>query len=153
MGVELGQALEEVLGIDGVEDLSLKDWKVVHYLTFGINLAEQVLPSTANAGGDEAAGSPATSVASAPCKTGTLSCPEDELSTDRTPLGEVAGAKPANEIAQRHWHGFCRLTQGVREMAIDADHVKIPEKGPGGNTWAHRSHFGQDKPKFRRKNR
>ena len=97
--MELVQALEQVLGTDGVEELSLKDWNVVHYLTFGIDLAKQVLPSTANAGGDEAAGSPATSVASAPCETGTLSSPEDELSTDTTPLGEGAGAEPANNVA------------------------------------------------------
>ena len=34
MGMELGQALEQVLGTDRVEDLSLEDWNVVHYLTF-----------------------------------------------------------------------------------------------------------------------
>ena len=104
----------------------------MHYLSFGIGLAEQVLPSTANAKGDEAAGSPATSVASAPCKTGTLSSPEDELSTDRTPLDEGARDEPANKVTRRRRHGLCRLTRGVREMAINADHVKIPEKGPGG---------------------
>ncbi len=97
--MELGQVLKQVLGTNGVEKLSLEDWNVVHYLTFGIDLAEQVVSSMANAGGDEAAGSPATSIASAPCETGTLSSPEDELSMDRTPLGEGTGAKPANKVA------------------------------------------------------
>ena len=55
MGMEFEQALEQVLGTDGVEKLSLEDWNIVHYLSFGIDLAEQVLPSTANTGGDEAA--------------------------------------------------------------------------------------------------
>ena len=50
MGMEFGQALEHVLGSDGFEELSLKDWNTVHYLTFGIDLAEQVLPLTADAG-------------------------------------------------------------------------------------------------------
>ena len=54
MGVELGQVLEQVLGTDGVEKISLKDWNIVHYLSFGINLAEQVLPLRADTGGDEA---------------------------------------------------------------------------------------------------
>ena len=98
MGEELGQALKQVLDKDRVKKLSLKDWNVVQYLSFGIDLAKQVLHSTADAGGDEAAGSSATSVASAPCETGTLSSPEDELSTDRTPLGEGTGAEPANKV-------------------------------------------------------
>ena len=128
--MELGQALEEVLGTNGVEELSLEDWNVVHYLTFGIDLAKQVLPLMADAGGDEAASSPATSVASTPCETGTLASP-DELSLDRTPLGEGAGAEPANKVARMCQHGIRRLTQRVRDMAIDADRIEIPQKGPG----------------------
>ena len=68
MGELLGQALERVLGKDGVDRLSLEDWNIVQYLSIGINLSEQVLPSTADAGGDEVAGSPVTSVAIAPCE-------------------------------------------------------------------------------------
>ena len=68
MGELLRQALEQVFGKDGVDKLSLKDWNIMQYLSFGINLAEQVLPSTADAGGDEFTGSPATSVAIAPCE-------------------------------------------------------------------------------------
>ena len=129
--MELGQALEQVLGTDGVEELSLEDWNVMHHLTFGIDLAEQVLPLTADTGGDEAAGSPATSVASAPCEMGALSSPEDELPTGRSPLGEGTGAKPANKVTRRRRHGLRRLTRGVRDMAINVDHVEISEKGPG----------------------
>ncbi len=90
MGEELGLALEQVLHQDGVEKLSLNDWNFMQFLSFSIDLGEQVLPPMAIAGGDEAVGSPETSVALAPCKTGTLSSPEDELSSDRTPLGEGA---------------------------------------------------------------
>ncbi len=95
MGEELGQAIEQVLGRDGVDSLSQEDWNTVQFLTYGVDPAVQVLPHTANAGGDEAASSPVTSFALAPCKMGTLSSPEDELSLDRTPLGEGAGAEPA----------------------------------------------------------
>ena len=52
----------------------------------------------ADAEGNEAAGLPVTSVASTPCKTGTLSSFEDELSSDRTLLGEGTGAEPANKL-------------------------------------------------------
>ena len=110
MGEKLGQAIEHELGRDGMDRLSLEDWNIVQFLIFGVDPAVQVLPLTANAGGDEAAGFPATSVASAPCKTGTLSFPEDELSLDRTPLGEGTGAEPANKVAQRRRHVIRRLT-------------------------------------------
>ena len=92
----------------------------------------EVPPITAEADNDEAAGTPAMSLPQACSKMGTLSSPEDELSSDRTPLGENAGAKPANKVARRRRHGLRRLTQGVREMAINADHIEIPENGPGG---------------------
>ncbi len=131
MGEELGQAIEQVLGRDGVDSLSHEDWNIMQFLIFGIDHAMQVLPSMANAGGDEAAGSPATSVASAPCETGTLSSPEDELPTGRSPLGEGTGAEPANKVTRRRQHGLRRLTRGVRDMAINVGHVEIPEKGQG----------------------
>ncbi len=99
MGEELGQAIKQVLGRDGMDSLSHEDWNIVQFLTYGVDPAVQVLPRTADAGGDEAAGSPATSVASAPCKMGTLSSKEDELSSDRTPMGEGAGAEPAQKAA------------------------------------------------------
>ena len=54
----------------------------------------KVPPSTAEAGGDEATGTPATSVALACSKKGTLSSSEDETSNDVTPLGESVGTKP-----------------------------------------------------------
>ena len=114
--MELGQVLEQVLGTDGVEKLSLEDWKVVHYLSFGIDLAKQVPPSTADAGGDEAAASPVTSVASTSCEIGTPSSPEDQLSMDRTPLSEGTGAKPANKVTRRCQHGLRHLARGVRKM-------------------------------------
>ena len=131
MGEELGQAIEQVLGRDGMDSLSQEDWNIVQFLTYGVDPAVQALPHTADAGGDEAAGSPATSVASAPCKTGTLSSKEDELSSDRTPMGEGAGAEPAKKVARGRRRVIRRLTRRVSKMAIDVDHVEIPEKGPG----------------------
>ena len=130
MGEELGQAVSQELGRDGVDRLSLEDWNVVQFLIIGVDLAEQVLPRTADAGGDEAAGSPATSVASAPCKTGTLSSHEDEPSSDGTPMGEGTGAEPAKKVARRRRCVIRRLTRGVSELAIDTK-VDIPERGPG----------------------
>ena len=44
MGEKLGQAVSQELGQDGVDRLSLKDWNVVQFLIFGVDLAEQVLP-------------------------------------------------------------------------------------------------------------
>ena len=110
LGEELGQAIEQVLGRDGMDSLSHEDWNIVQFLTYGVDPAMQVLPRTADAGGDEAAGSPATSVALAPCKMGTLSSQEDELSSDRTPMGEGAGAKPAKKVARRRRPVIRRLT-------------------------------------------
>ena len=56
----------------------------------------KVPPSSAEAGGDEAAGSPAMTVAQACSKKGTLSSSEDETSNNMAPLGESIGTKPTN---------------------------------------------------------
>ena len=109
-GEELGQAIEQVLGRDGMDNLSQEDWNIVQFLTYGIDPAVQVLPHSSDAGGDEAASLPATSIASAPCKTGTISSLEDELSSDRTPSGEGAGAKPASKVARGCWRVIRCLT-------------------------------------------
>ncbi len=68
----------------------------------------EVPPITAEADNDEAAGTLAMSLPQTCSKMGTLSSPEDELSSDRTPLGENAGAKPANKVARRRRHGLRR---------------------------------------------
>ena len=54
----------------------------------------KVPPSRAEARWDEATDSPATSVAPACSKKGTLSSSEDEMSNNVTPLGEGIGTKP-----------------------------------------------------------
>ena len=110
MSEKLGQAIKQVLGRDGMDSLSHEDWNIVQFLTYGVDPAVQVLPHTADARGDEAAGSPATSVASAPCKTGTLFSQEDELSLDRTPMGEGTGAEHAKKAARGRWRVIRRLT-------------------------------------------
>ena len=37
MGEELGQAIEQVLGCDGMDSLSHEDWNIVQFLTYGID--------------------------------------------------------------------------------------------------------------------
>ena len=82
----------------------------------------------AGAGGDEAAGSPATSIAQACSKKGTLSSSEDETSNDVTPLGEGIGTKPVDnellaklgtvftESARKRWqYVISRLTEILRK--------------------------------------
>ena len=59
--------------------------------------AQKVPPSMAKARGDEATGSPATSVVQACSKKGTISSSEDETSNDMTLLGEGIGMKPMND--------------------------------------------------------
>ena len=124
-----------MLGEGGIGKLAIEDWNVVQFLYYGIDLAKQVPPSTAKARGDVAAGSPASSTAVVYSENKALSMKEDDLSPDRTPLGEDTGAEPASKVAQRRRHGLRCLTRRVREMAIDADHVKIPEKGTGQTPW------------------
>ena len=44
MGEELGQAIEQVLGRDGMDSLSHEDWNIVQFLTYGVDPAVQALP-------------------------------------------------------------------------------------------------------------
>ena len=59
--------------------------------------AHKVPPSMATAGGDEATGSPGTSIVQDCSKKGTLSSSKDETSNIMTPMGEGVGMKPTNE--------------------------------------------------------
>ena len=51
MGEELGQAIEQVLGRDGMDSLSYEDWNIVQFLTYGVDPAVQVLSHAADAEG------------------------------------------------------------------------------------------------------
>ena len=98
--------------------------------------AHEVPPSTAKAGGDEAAGTRATSVAQACSKKGTLSSSEDETSHNMTPLGEGIGTKPTDDellakldtiftesARKRQRHMIICLTRKVKEMVLDNDPI------------------------------
>ena len=115
----------------------------------------EVPPSTAEAGGDEATGSPAMSIAQACSKKGTLSSSEDETSNNVTPLGEGIGTKPTDKAflasmftgltetaRKRQQHTIGHLTQKVEEMVLDDDCIKstagylVKTPGPTGASLA-----------------
>ena len=70
---------------------------VIAELYMSDECTHKVPPSTAKAGGNKAAGSPATTLAQACSKKGTLSSSEDETSNNLTPLGEGIGTKPTDD--------------------------------------------------------
>ena len=61
-------------------------------------------------------------------------------------MGEGAGAEPAKKVARGRRRVIRCLTQKVIKMAIDVEHVEIPEQGPGeipGPTGATLARTGQ----------
>ena len=79
-------------------------------------LAEQVtdpLSSHVEAGGDEAAGSPAASITSVPEEKGAISSPDDDSSVDESPSGDgntVLVELPIDDSLPK-WRRFGRCTK------------------------------------------
>ena len=71
---------------------------MIHALSLIYTTAQKGPPVKANARGNEATGSSATSIVLAYSTKGNLSFPEDELSLDRTPLDEVIEMEPTNKV-------------------------------------------------------
>ena len=97
--------------------------------------AHKVPPSTAEARGDMAAGSPATSVAQACSKRSTISSSKDETSNNVTqgvgmkttykePLAKL-DAILTESARKRQRHMIILLTRKVEEMVLDNDHVWV----------------------------
>ena len=92
---KLANALMAALG--NATAMIAEDTCAIADLYMSDDCTHRVPPSTAEAGGDEAAGLPVTTVAQDCSKKGTLSSSEDETSNDVTPLGEGVETKPTDE--------------------------------------------------------
>ncbi len=85
-----------IVSLGNVTTMSMEDTCTIAELYMTNQCGHKVSPSMADAGGDKAAGSPATSVAQACSKRGTLSSSEDERSNNVTPLDKGIGTKPTD---------------------------------------------------------
>ena len=121
---EFADALIATLG--DATAMSAEDTGAIADLYTDNRSTSKVLPSTTKTRGDEAAGSPATSIAQACSKKDSISSLEDEISNNVIPLDEGIGTNPMDEAPladtdtgftesarKRRQHTISRLTQKV----------------------------------------